>query len=146
MQIFNEKSAMETVARTIVEGVAPTGGSEITFSIRTRDGQLLDLRSLRYEVTPGIVGPGDPVRLTVRLGGNTALSTADISNLSAKSSTADGEAELVFRPQENPQAEAGTRTLIADFAAPNAAGAYIVRIRIPGLAEEHKDVFIVVEN
>jgi pimeloyl-ACP methyl ester carboxylesterase len=146
MQIFNERSAMETVARTIVEGVAPTGGSEINFSIRTRDGRSLDLRSLGYEVTPGAVGPGEAVRLTIQLGGDTALSTADISNLSGTSSTADGEVKLAFRPQENPQAEAGMRTLIADFTAPNTAGAYIVRIRIPGLAEEYKDVFIVVAN
>jgi hypothetical protein len=146
MRIFNEKSARETVASTIVGGIAPTGESKITFSIQTRDNKWVDLRSLGYEVTPGAVGPGDPVRLTVRLGGDTALSTADISNLSAKTSTADGETELALKSEENSQAEAGTRTFIADFAAPNVAGAYIVRIQIPGLAEEHKDVFIVVEK
>jgi pimeloyl-ACP methyl ester carboxylesterase len=151
MRIFNEQSAKETVVRTIRGRKALTGEEPPkTFGIETRDNQRLGLRGLGYEVTPGVVGPGETVRLTVWLKGNAALSTADISNLSARTATAAGETELTLKSEQNAQVEGATRTLIADFAAPNAAGAYIVRIHIPGLvpglAEEHKDVFMVVEN
>jgi pimeloyl-ACP methyl ester carboxylesterase len=146
MRIFNEKSARETVLRTIRARIVPVGGEKITFSIQTRDNKWLGLDALGYEVTPGAVRPGDTVRLTVWLKGGTALSTADISNLSAKTSTPAGEAELTLKAEENSKNEAGTRTLIADFTAPNTAGAYIVRIQVPGLAEEYKDVFIVAEK
>jgi pimeloyl-ACP methyl ester carboxylesterase len=153
MRIFNEKSAKETVVRTLRNRDVPTAedSSAPSYSILTRDNKSLGLRSLGYEVTPGAVGPGDTVRLTVWLKGDAGLSTADISNLSAKISTPI-ETELALKSEDSAQAEAGTRTLIADFAAPNAAGAYTVRITIPGLGEDHKDVeghndvFIVVEK
>jgi pimeloyl-ACP methyl ester carboxylesterase len=147
MRIFNEQSARETVVRTIRGRQAPTVEEPPkTFGIETRDNQRLGLRGLGYEVTPGVVGPGETVRLTVWLKGNAALSTADISNLSARTATAAGETELTLKSEQNAQVEGATRTLIADFTAPSVAGAYVVRIHIPGLAEEHKDVFMVVGN
>jgi hypothetical protein len=84
--------------------------------------------------------------LTVRLTGDPALSTADLSNFSAKASVPAGETQLTFRPEQNSKAEPGSRTLVADFSAPRVAGAYIVRVEIPGIDEAYTDVFIVSDN
>ena len=146
MQIFNGPSAMETVARVIRGGIAPTGGHELQLSISTRDGQRLNLHNLGYEVSPGLVGPGETLRLTVRLTGDARLAKADLSNLTATRGTGAETAQLEFHRQYEPDTEAKGATLVADFRAPQTAGAYVVRINIPGWAEEFKDVFVVAEN
>jgi pimeloyl-ACP methyl ester carboxylesterase len=147
MQIFIEKAAMETVARILVGGFPTRSRAQLTprmtERIRTRDGKLLEVRSLGYEVSPGAAGPGAPLRLTVRLTGENALSTADLSNIVAKLD-ALGPVDLPLAKVDDSRTPVGTVVLAIEFKAPERTGAHIVRLSIPGIGEDYQDVFIVV--
>jgi pimeloyl-ACP methyl ester carboxylesterase len=145
MSIFSETNAMEAVSHIIVGGVAAVGGGQVSQRLKTREDRWVELTGIDYRVSPGAAGPGQPMVLTLRLDGDAELVGADLSHIAA-SFTAGGEGTpiaLALKPATG--GPAGGALLTAEFKAPAAAGAYVVRVTIPGL-QEHEDVFVVVEE
>jgi pimeloyl-ACP methyl ester carboxylesterase len=144
MQIFMENVALETIARALESGEAPTGGAVLAARVQTADGKDLSVESLGYEVSPAAVAAGRPTRLTLRITGEPALATADLSNITAKLETSSGAVAIPLA--KTAAAADATVVVAAEFNAPEKAGTYLVRLNIPGLAGEYQDVFLVIGN
>jgi hypothetical protein len=65
-----------------------------------------------------------------------------LSNVRAVLIAAPGTSETALDLKREPTGESGSVVLAADLAAPDKAGAYLVAVRIEGLAEL-RDVFMV---
>jgi pimeloyl-ACP methyl ester carboxylesterase len=145
MQIFMEPSALETLSETLGStGPAPVGVQiePAFYYIHAKDVRDLKVSKLEIGVTPGAVGPGGRVRLAVRLTREPRLASADMSNVRAVLIAAPGTSETALDLKREPTGESGSVVLAADLAAPDKAGAYLVAVRIEGLAEL-RDVFMV---
>jgi hypothetical protein len=145
MQIFNQTAALEIVKRTLTGGTSPVGGNTPNLTIVTNDRRI-DVKSLQYKIAPGAVHPDETLSLTIRLVGEDGLAQADLSGITAAFEGESGATELTLRRDAEMQNHSDRVTLISEFLAPKIPGAYIVRIHIPGFAEDYKDVFLVAAN